>query len=56
MTVGDLIKRLENIDKDKMCIHREFKDSIGWANIGIVEKENEVTIYGDMVSPFSDGG
>lgn len=27
MTIGDLIKRLEKIDKDKMCIHKEFKDS-----------------------------
>ena len=56
MTVNDLIKRLEKINPDKMCIHREFKDSIGLANIGIEEKENEVTIYGDMTSPFSDGG
>ena len=56
MTVGDLIKRLNKIDKDKMCIHREFKDSIGWANIEIEERENEVTIYGDFRSPFSDGG
>ena len=56
MTVSDLIKRLEKIDGNKMCIHREFKNSIGWANIGIEDKENEVTIYGDMTSPFSDGG
>lgn len=55
MTVGDLIKRLEKIDKDKMCIHREFKDSIGWANLYIEEKENEVTFYGDMSSPWSKG-
>ena len=54
MIVGDLIKRLEKIDKDKMCIHREFKDSIGWANLGIEEKENEITFYGDMSSPWSD--
>ena len=54
VTVGDLIKRLEKIDKDKMCIHREFKDSIGWANLAIEEKENEVTFYGDMSSPWSD--
>ena len=56
MTVGNLIRRLEKIDKDKMCIHREFKDSIGWANLEIKEKENEVTFYADMSSPFSDGG
>ena len=56
MTINDLIKRLEKIDKDKMCIHREFKNSIGWANLGIDEKDNEVTFYGDMSSPFSDGG
>lgn len=54
MTVGDLIKRLEKIDKDKMCIHREFKDSIGWTNLAIDEKESEVTFYGDMSSPWSD--
>lgn len=55
MTVKDLIKRLEKIDKNKICIHREFADSIGWANLEIKEKENEVTFYGDMSSPFSDG-
>lgn len=54
MTVKDIITRLEKIDENKMCIFREFKDSIGWANIGIEEKENEVTIYGDMSRPFSD--
>lgn len=54
MTVKDLIKRLEKIDKDKMCIHREFKDSIGWANLGIEEQGNEVTFYGDMSRPFPD--
>ena len=53
MTINDLIKRLEKIDKNKMCIHREF---IGWANLEIDEKDNEVTFYGDMSSPFSDGG
>ena len=56
MTVGNLIKRLEKRDKDKMCIHREFKNSIGWSNLEIKEKENAVTFYGDMSSPFSDGG
>lgn len=56
MTVQDLIKRLEKINKNKMCVYREFKDSIGWANLSIEEKENEVTFYGDMSSPFSDGG
>ena len=54
LTVGDLIKRLEKVDKNKMCIHREFKDSIGWANLAIEEKEKEVTFYGDMSSPWSD--
>ena len=56
MTVGDLIKRLEKINKNKMCIHRELKNDIGWANLEIDEKENEVTFYADMSSPFSDGG
>ena len=54
MTVNDLIKRLEKIDKDKMCIHREFKDSIGWSNLGIKEQENEDTFYGDMSRPHSE--
>lgn len=56
MTVKEIIKRLEKIDENKMCIHREFNDSIGWANLEIEEKENEVTFYGDMSRPFSDGG
>ncbi len=56
MTVKDLINRLEKVDSNKICIHREFKDSIGWANIGIDIKKNEVTIYGDMGRPFSDEG
>ena len=54
MTVKDLIKRLEKIDKDKMCIFRVNKNDEGWSNIGIEEKENEVTIYADMIRPFSD--
>lgn len=33
MTVGDLIKRLEKIDKDKMCIEDK-----GWANLELQEK------------------
>lgn len=48
MTVNDLIKRLEKIDKDKMCIHREFKNSIGWANLEIEERE----IKEDLLSPY----
>ena len=56
MTVRDLIKRLEKINKDKMCIHRELKNETGWANLEIEEKETEVTFYADMSSPFSDGG
>lgn len=54
MNVRELIKRLSSIDKDKMCIHREFKDSIGWANLEIVEKENEVTFCGDFKMPFEN--
>lgn len=54
MTVKDLRKRLEKIDGDKMCIFRINKDDDGWSNIGIEEKENEVTIFADMKRPFSD--
>lgn len=56
MTVNDLIKRLEKINKDKMCIHRNFKDDLSWSNLEIEEKENEVTFYMDTSRPFSDGG
>lgn len=54
MTAGELMKELEKIDKDKICIHREFKNGIGWANLSIDEKSNEVTFYGNMSSPFTD--
>lgn len=54
MNVGELIKKLNNIDKDKMCIYRVCKDSVGWANLDIVEKENEVTFCGDFKILFED--
>ena len=37
MTVGDLIKRLEKIDKDKMCIHKNLMEHKGWANLDLRE-------------------
>ena len=39
MTVGDLIKRLEKIDKDKMCIHKERIEDKGWANLDMKEED-----------------
>ena len=56
MTVNDLIKRLEKIDKNKVCLYRPIKDSLCWANFTIKEKENEVTFYIDPDRPFTDGG
>ena len=38
MTVGELIKELEKIDKNKMIILTE-PDGIGWDNIGIVNRK-----------------
>lgn len=38
MSVGDLIKRLEKIDKDKMCIWKERIEDKGWANLELQEK------------------
>ena len=54
MTVKDLIKRLEKIeDKNKMCIYGD-KNLIGWSNINMVEKDNEIWFVPDFKRPFSD--
>ncbi len=54
MTVGEVIKKLEKIDKDKMCIHRDTRQSLGWANLSIVENDDEVTFCGDYRVLFED--
>ena len=54
MTVGDLIKRLEKIDKDKMCIHKERIEDKGWANLDIKEDYYYVYFIADMKPLFDD--
>lgn len=47
MTVGDLLKQLENEDKNKIVV---FKDSMnGWCNLkaGIGKTETCVVVYED---------
>lgn len=54
MTVGDLIKQLENEDKDKIVV---FRDSMnGWCNFKkIVENTNScIVLIEDTDCPFSD--
>lgn len=54
MTVGDLLKQLENEDKDKLVI---FKDSMDcWCNFKkIVESTNAyIVLKEDTTCPFSD--
>lgn len=45
MTVKDLMKRLEKIDKDKMVLYQD--ENGGWANIAIVETSMTVKIMCD---------
>ena len=54
MTVGDLIKRLEKIDKDKMCIWKERIEDEGWANLGMKEEDYYVYFIADMKPLFDD--
>lgn len=54
MTIGDLIKRLEKIDKDKMCIHKERIEDEGWANLNIKEDNYYVYFVADMKPLFDD--
>ena len=54
MTVGDLLRQLENEDKDKVVL---FKDSMnGWCNLkaGIGKTETCVVVYEDTDVPFDD--
>ena len=54
MTVGDLIKRLEKIDKDKMCIWKESVEDEGWANLDIQEEYYYLYFTADTKSLFDD--
>ena len=54
MTVGDLIKRLEKIDKDKMCIWKVRMEDKGWANLGMQEEYYNVYFVADMKPLFDD--
>ena len=54
MTVGDLIKRLEKIDKDKMCIHKERIEDKGWANLDIQDEYYNVYFIADTKPLFDD--
>ena len=52
MTVNDLLKRVPKEDYDKMII---FSDGVGWSNINVDNKSNDVVItLADNVM-FSDG-
>ena len=56
MTVGDLLKQLENEDKDKIVL---FKDSMnGWCNFKkIIGSTNSyIVLKEDTTCPFSDEG
>lgn len=52
MTVGDLIKRLEKIDNDKMILYQD--ENGGWANIVIDETSMTVKIMCDKKLLFED--
>ena len=54
MTVQDMIRRLEKIDKDKMCIHKFKANDKGWSNVDIQEGKNYVYIVADTNLPFDD--
>jgi hypothetical protein len=54
MTVGDLIKRLEKIDKDKMCIWKESVEDEGWANLDIQEEYYYLYFTADTKPLFDD--
>ena len=52
MTVQELIKRLEKIDKDKIVV---LYDGYGWSNIDKLEEtETTVRIYEEVNPLFSD--
>lgn len=51
MTVNDLMKRLKNIDGDKMVL---FRESVGWENINLKEERFNVYIEYDKSPIFSN--
>ena len=52
MTVNDLLKRVPKEDYDKVII---FSDGIGWSNINIDNKSNDIVITLADNAIFSDG-
>ena len=52
MTVNDFLKRLTEEDKDKMII---ISDGEGWSNVWFKKTDNDIIIYCDDNTLFSDG-
>lgn len=53
MTVGELIKRLENENKDKVVILKDYER--GWTNIATIESlESTIALIEDTDYPFSN--
>lgn len=51
MTLNDLLKRVENEDKDKMILYSE---GIGWTNIDIKIYQNAIMIVSEDKRIFSN--
>ena len=51
MTLNDLLKRVENEDRDKMIIYIDGK---GWTNVDVQVSENMIMIVSDDNRIFSD--
>lgn len=51
MTLNDFLKRVCDIDKDKMMI---FTDGRGWSNIEVKVSDTAIVIRPDYNMPFDD--